>query len=62
MPQYDICYLKDDGSFAAGVSTSCNNDQQAKILAHAMKLAATRRIEVWDGERLVYERPSADAN
>lgn len=57
MPAYEIYYLKNDGAFAAALSATCRDDKEAKILAHAMKLAATRRIEVWDGERLVYERP-----
>lgn len=58
MPAYEICYLKNDGTFLAGLAANCDDDKQAKILAHAMKLAASRRIEVWNGERLVYERPA----
>mgnify|MGYP001603882513 CR=1 FL=1 len=57
MPTYDICYLNIDGTLAAKLSALCANDKQAKILAHAMKLAGTRQIEVWDGKTLVYQRP-----
>jgi hypothetical protein len=57
MPTYDICYLNIDGSLAAKLSALCTDDKQAKILAHAMKLAGTRQIEVWDGKTLVYQRP-----
>jgi hypothetical protein len=57
MPAYEIYYLKPNGVLGAALSATCRDDKEAKILAHAMKLAATRRIEVWDGERLVYERP-----
>jgi hypothetical protein len=57
MPTYDICYLNIDGTLAAKLSALCANDKQAKILAHAMKLSGTRKIEVWDGKTLVYERP-----
>ncbi len=57
MPSYDICYLKEDGSVAARIAADCANDMQAKVLAHAMKLEGSTRIEVWDGVTLVYERP-----
>lgn len=57
MPSYDICYLKDDGTLAGKLSAQCQNEKQAKILAHAMRLKGSRRIEVWDGKALVYQRP-----
>jgi len=57
MPTYDICYLNADDTLAAKLSALCADDKQAKILAHAMKLAGTRKIEVWDGVTLVYQRP-----
>ncbi len=57
MPAYEICYLRNDGTFAAALAANCQNDKQAKILAHAMKLESAKRIEVWSGERLVYARP-----
>jgi len=57
MPAYEICYLRTDGSFAAAIAANCRDDKQAKILAHAMKLESAKRMEVWSGDRLVYERP-----
>ncbi|GAA0567202.1 hypothetical protein [Rhizomicrobium electricum] len=57
MPNYDIRYLAEDGSVKAKIATECANDMQAKVLAHAMKTAGSKRIEVWDGPTLVYERP-----
>jgi len=57
MPSYDICYLNEDGTLNAKIAAECANDMQAKILAHAMKAAGAKRIEVWDGVNLVYERP-----
>ncbi len=57
MPSYDICYLNDDGTVAAKIAAECANDTQAKVLAHAMKAKGSKRIEVWDGVTLVYERP-----
>lgn len=57
MPSYDIRYLDEDGSLKAKIATECANDMQAKVMAHAMKTAGSKRIEVWDGSTLVYERP-----
>ena len=57
MPNYDIRYLDEDGSLKAKIVYECTNDIQAKVLAHAMKTAGSKRIEVWDGPTLVYERP-----
>ncbi|MGH6871328.1 MAG: hypothetical protein ACREHE_07470 [Rhizomicrobium sp.] len=57
MPDYEINYLNDDGSLAAKFSAQCTSDKDAKVLAHAMKLANTRQIEVWSGRILIYARP-----
>jgi len=57
MPSYDIRYLYDDGTLAAAVAAECAGEMQAKVLAHALKRKGFIRIEVWDGARLVYERP-----
>jgi hypothetical protein len=62
MPNYDIRYLGDDGSLKASIAYECSNDIQAKVLAHALKTAEAKRIEVWDGTTLVYQRPSDHAN
>jgi hypothetical protein len=61
MPNYEIHYLNDDGALAHGFSADCSTDMQAKILAHAMKPAGFQRIEVWDADALIYERPERDA-
>jgi hypothetical protein len=58
MTNYEICYLNEDGSLNAKIAAECATDMQAKILAHAMQAVGTKRIEVWDGVTLVYERPS----
>ena len=57
MPSYDIRYLDSDGSVTANIATECANDTQAKVLAHAMKADGAKRIEVWDGPNLIYQRP-----
>lgn len=57
MPSYEICYLHHDGSLACTFSALCPDDLRAKILAHAMKISAYKRFEVWRGQSLVYERP-----
>jgi hypothetical protein len=61
MPAYEITYRHDDGSLTAKIETHCASDKEAKILAHAMKMDGARRIEVWQGDTLVYERPQSHA-
>jgi hypothetical protein len=58
MPAYEICYLDQDGSLTYKFSATCDDDQRAKILAHAMKLPSAKRLEVWSGDELIYTRPS----
>jgi hypothetical protein len=58
MPAYEICYLDEDGSLTYKFSATCDDDQRAKILAHAMKLPSAKKLEVWSGETLIYARPS----
>lgn len=72
MPAYDICYLDDSGALTYKFSANCDNDQRAKVLAHAMKppsakrssgarwMPNIRRMEVWNGAALVYTRPSVE--
>jgi hypothetical protein len=57
MPAYEINYLHDDGSLAAKFAAQCSGDKEAKILAHAMKMAGAFQIEVWNGKALIYTRP-----
>jgi hypothetical protein len=59
MPAYEICYLDQDGTVTYRFSADCDDDQRAKILAHAMKLPSAKRLQVWSGESLIYARPSA---
>jgi hypothetical protein len=58
MPAYEICYLDRDGTLTYKFSANCDDDGRAKVLAHAMKVASARRLEVWSGEALIYARPS----
>lgn len=57
MPSYDIRYFDADGSVKANIAAECSNDIQAKVLAHALKADGAKRIEVWDGPTLIYQRP-----
>ena len=57
MPNYQIFYLDAAGQLLSTVSMPCAGDKQAKILAHAMRCSGTKRFEVWNAARLVYERP-----
>jgi hypothetical protein len=59
MPAYEICYLDDAGALTYKFSANCDDDQRAKVLAHAMKSPSARRLEVWSGEAMIYSRPSA---
>lgn len=54
---YDICYVDGTGRLIANHCVPCTSDKKACILAHAMRPQGTRRIEVWRGPCLVYERP-----
>ena len=58
MPAYEIHYLNNDGELAYKFSADCDTDGHAKVLAHAMKLPSAKRIEVWNGEELIYARPA----
>jgi len=58
MPAYEICYLDEDGALTYKFTADCDDDQRAKILAHAMKLPSARKLEVWSGHTLIYTRPS----
>ena len=44
MPAYEIRYLDEGGGLTYKFSATCDNDQRAKILAHAMKLPSAKRI------------------
>ena len=59
MPAYEICYRDGHGALTYKFSADCDDDQRAKILAHAMKLPSARKLEVWSGDALIYARPSA---
>jgi hypothetical protein len=61
MPAYEICYLDEAGDLTYKFSATCDDDQRAKVLAHAMKLPSTKKLEVWSGETLIYTRPSVMA-
>jgi hypothetical protein len=57
MPDFEIHYRDPKGALVDKFSVHCATSMQAKILAHAMKTRPFGEIEVWLGERLVYERP-----
>ena len=57
MPAYEITYRHDDGSLTAKIDTHCASDKEAKILAHAMKMEGAHRLEVRQGDTLIYARP-----
>ena len=61
MPNYEICYLHENGTLAFQFAANCDDDLHAKVLAHAMKERDHKSLEVWDGRTLVYERPEREA-
>ncbi len=58
MPAYEIHYLNEAGELAYKFIADCDDDGRAKVLAHAMKLPSAKRIEVWNGDALIYARPT----
>jgi hypothetical protein len=58
MPHYEINYLNEDGTLACKFAAQCEDDKEAKVLAHAMKDRSHKGLEVWDGRELVYVRPA----
>ncbi len=61
MPSYEIRYSDAQGERLETFVVPCGGDKQARILAHAMRPRAARRIEVFDGDTLIYVRPDAGA-
>jgi hypothetical protein len=59
MRQYEICYLDGEGALLGEYVATCAGEKQARIMAHAMRLPGTRRMEVWDGPALIYQRPES---
>jgi len=57
MPAFDIYYLDGAGDVACAFSVRFENPLRAKILAHAMKPAECREMEVWESGTLIYRRP-----
>ena len=57
MLAYDICYLDHEGVLTCKFSALCGDDKHAKVLAHAMKISDSKRLEVWSGDVLIYRRP-----
>ena len=58
MPIYEIYFRKVDGTLALKYAIPCADDIHAKVLAHALMSREYKRIEVWQNQELVYERPA----
>ena len=57
MPNYEINYLHEDGSVACKFSAPCPVVLFVCFLVFVLLCCQYRGLEIWDGERLVYERP-----
>jgi hypothetical protein len=62
MPNFDVCYVDRSGSLIGKISMKCAGPKEAAILAHAMKFRKWLRVEVWEGDELIYRRPTAHAS
>ena len=57
MPYYEFHFRDETGALLDSQCAPCAGDKQARILAHALRPAGTKQLEVWNGATLVYERP-----
>jgi len=46
MPAYEIRYRDQNGALTYAFSATCDDDQRARVLAHAMKTPSARQVEV----------------
>jgi hypothetical protein len=60
MPAFEIYYRDNAGDVSCAFSVQFEDVLRAKILAHAMKPADCREMEVWADGALVYRRPESD--
>jgi hypothetical protein len=61
MRTYEIRYVDSDGNLIGAILTSQLGPRQASIFAHAMTLRPYERMEVWEDDALIYERPHRPA-
>ena len=57
MRTYEIRYVDSDGNLIAAIFTAQPGAKQASVFAHAMMLRPYERLEVWEDDTLIYERP-----
>lgn len=60
MAQFEINYIDKSGALCEKFCIECRSEQEAKILAHAMKANGSSSFEVWREEVLIYQRPLPD--
>jgi hypothetical protein len=57
MRTYEIRYVDDNDNLIGAIFTTQRDGTDASIYAHAMTLRSYKRMEVWDADSLIYERP-----
>ena len=62
MHVYEICLIKGDQfkrnrRICLQFDVDCSSDLRAKVLAHSIMSRGYCGLEVWDGDRLIYQRP-----
>jgi hypothetical protein len=56
MPDYEVRYLRKNGSIADSRTVQCANDRDVKSLAAKKRLKGASQVEVWAGETLILTR------
>jgi hypothetical protein len=56
MSSYQFHYLNPDQSLACLMQALCRNDEAAMKFAASLPDIAYRRLEIWRGETMIYER------
>jgi hypothetical protein len=57
MRTYEIRYVDSDGNLIGAIFTAQPGGRQASVFAHAMTLRPYERLEVWENDTLIYQRP-----
>ena len=57
MRTFEIRYVDSDGNLIGAIFTSQPGARQASVFAHAMTLRPYERLEVWENDTLIYQRP-----
>lgn len=57
MRTYEIRYVDANGNLIGAIFTAQAGAKEASVFAHAMTLRPYERLEVWENDTLIYQRP-----